>query len=152
MGVSTNGVLLYGYNLSSGDSEWAVREVGEYGQLQVDWFGEDDDDFHAVAEARLLASAGFTETWSSENEGYFAREREAKARLGVKFETYCSLDYPMYALAAKGSVHTAYRGDCKPVSFAVQPEWDDQLRRALKVLGMTPTQERAQWLLCSLWG
>jgi hypothetical protein len=155
MGQSTNGILLYGYNLAGGDSEWQVREVGEYGELQLDWYdntSDEADDFETQAEKRLLASVGFTEKWAPGVEGYWDREREAKARLGVEFESYCSGEYPMYALAAKGSVQTAHRGDCDPVDFTVQPDWDDKLRAALEVLGMTPTQDKAKWLLCSWWG
>ncbi|MFD3621242.1 hypothetical protein ACFWWT_39750 [Streptomyces sp. NPDC058676] len=40
-------------------------------------------------------------------------------------------------------------------ALAVEPEmngWDEKLRIALQALGITPTQEGAQWLLCSYWG
>lgn len=157
MGQSTNGILVYGYDLGSDASEWKVREADEYGGLTLDWYGEDDDDFWGAAEKRLLATAGFTET-DCTVDGYFDREREAKARMGVEFDSYCSDGYPMFVLAAKGSVLTAYRGDCKHVDMVDLVEapsvngWDDKLRAALAVLGMTPTQERAQWLLCSWWG
>lgn len=151
MSQSTNGILAYGYDIAGGDAEWKVREVGEYGELKLDWLDEDDGDFATAAEKRLLAAAGFTET-DYTADGYFKREREAEARSGVEFESYCSGDYPMYLLAAKGSVTTAYRGDCKAIDFTVHPEWDDKLRAALGALGMTPTQERARWLLCSYWG
>jgi hypothetical protein len=151
MGQSTNGILLYGYDLAGGDAEWKVREVGEYGEPQVDWFDVEENDFATAAEKRLMASVGFTET-DYMADGYFDREREAKARLGVEFKSYCSDGYPMHTLAAKGSVLTAYRGDCKPADFTVKPEWNQLLFRALGVLGLTPTQEQAQWLLCSWWG
>lgn len=158
MGQSTNGILAYGYDLGSGDAGWKVREVGEYGELQLDWYNPDDedgDDFQTAAERRLLAASGFAETdWQVE--GYFAREREAKARLGVEFDTYCHGDYPMYLLATK--VITVYRGDVKQIDMAelVQAPsvhgWDDKLRAALETLGLTPTQDRARWLLASYWG
>ncbi|SOE25676.1 hypothetical protein [Streptomyces sp. OK228] len=151
MGQSTNGILVYGYDLAGGDAEWKVREVGEYGELRLDWLDVEENDFESAAEKRLMASVGFTET-DYMVDGFFDREREAEARLGVEFKSYCSGEYPMYTLAAKGSVLTAYRGDCKHVDFTVSPEWDDKLRDALAVLGMTPTQEQAQWLLCSWWG
>ncbi|WP_030777225.1 hypothetical protein [Streptomyces sp. NRRL S-920] len=151
MSTSTNGILVYGYDLAGGDAEWKVREVGEYGELKLDWLDDENDDFWTAAEKRLLAAAGFTET-DYTADGYFKREREAKGCTGVEIESYCSGDYPMYLLAAKGSVTTAYRGDCEQVDFTVNPEWDAKLRAALEVLGMTPTQERAQWLLCSCWG
>ncbi|MGW2010910.1 hypothetical protein [Streptomyces nigrescens] len=159
MGQSTDGILAYGYDLG-GDDGWKIREAGEYGELPAfDWYDEEaeDGDFQEAAEKRLLAEvAGFAEEWSSGNDGYFEREREAKARLGVEFDTYCSGDYPMFLLATK--VITVRRGDIKAIDMAdlaVTPEmnqWDEKLRAALNALGITPTQEQAQWLLCSYWG
>lgn len=160
MGQSTNAMLVYGYHLGGGDGDWLVQGAGEFGELPaLDWYsedGEDGDDFVTAAEKRLLARlADFTETdWQVD--GYFAREREAKARLGVRFESHCSGDYPMYLLIAEG--FTAYRGDADVIdmaALAVEPEtngWDEKLRAALDVLGLRPTQQRAQWLLCSYWG
>lgn len=154
MGMSANAVLAYGYDL--GGEEWKVREVGEYGALTLPWFNEDDeDDFVTAAKKRLLVAAGFVEDdWQVD--GYFARQREAKDRLGVEFETYVSLDYPQYILAAK--VITAGWGDSELVDVtALQCEplenhWDDKLTAALKTLGLTPTQEQPGWLLVSYWG
>lgn len=154
MGQSTNAMLAYGYDLG-GEEGWKLQGLGEYGELpELPWL---DDDFQSAAERRLLAElAGFTETWSSDNDGYFTRAREAKARLGVEFDTHCSGDYPMFLLATK--VITVYRGSVEEIdmaALAVEPEmngWDEKLRAALDALGITPQQERARWLLCSYWG
>ncbi|MFE2556003.1 hypothetical protein ACFXGT_08195 [Streptomyces sp. NPDC059352] len=152
MGQSTNAMLMYGYHLGSGDGGWELQGLGEYGELpKLDWY---DDDFQSAAERKLLADiAGFTEEWSSGSEGYFDRERAAKARVSVKVASHCSGDYPMYVLATK--VITVYRGDVKEIDptqdLAVQPDWDDKLRTALDTLGLNPTQEQARWLLCSYW-
>lgn len=160
MGQSTNAMLAYGYNLG-GEEGWELKGLGEYGEMPtLDWYSPDDedgDDFQSAAEAKLLAEiAGFTEQWHSGSEGYFERERAAKARLGVEFTTHCSGEYPMYLLVAK--VITVYRGSAESIDVAelsVQPErngWDDKLQAALRTLGIAPTQEKAQWLLCSYWG
>lgn len=160
MGQSTNGILAYGYDLG-GEEDWKIQGVGEYSELpDLDWFdpeNEEGDDFQSAAERRLLAEiAGFTEEWSSGNEGYFEREREAKGRLGVEFGTYCSGEYPMFLLATK--VITVRRGYIETIDMAdlaVAPTregWDDKLRVALAALGITPTQEQPKWLLCSYWG
>ncbi|MGW6789996.1 hypothetical protein [Streptomyces chartreusis] len=149
--MSTNGVLLYGYDLAGGDCDFAVREVGEYGELELDWYDDDGDGFQEQADERLLAAAGFTEVWTpdaSEN-GFYTRRAEALATYGAVFESYCCAECTMYALAAKGSVQTAHRGSCETADFTVQPEWDDRLRNILEVLGLTPTQETARWLLVS---
>lgn len=147
MSFSTNGILAYGYDLGGDEGAWLVKEVEDY-SLTVDWWGDNGDGFQEAAEERLLSSAGFTET-DYMAEGYFKRAREAWEALGVEFEVYCSAECPMYVLAAKDSVKTAYRGDCEVADFEVKPEWRDKLRNALEVLGLTPTQERAQWLLFS---
>lgn len=162
MGTSTDGILAYGYDLGGSEGEWKVRETGEYGALNVGWLPEEDDeddegdhDIVTLMEKRLLVASGFAETdW--EAEGYFARERAAEESIGVKVESYCSGDYPMYVLAAK--VITASRGDCEPIDMGAlaAPEllagWDAKLSAALGVLGITPEQEKPSWLLCSYWG
>jgi hypothetical protein len=157
MGVSTDAMLMYGYDLG-GDEEWRLRECGEYGELPpLDWWQESDDedapDFIGAAERRLLAEvAGFTET-DRRADGYFDRKQEAERQLGVEFESHCSGEYPMWVLSAK--TITVYRGYLKVITtdtLAVEPEWDQRLRAALDALGLQPTQEQAAWLLCSYWG
>ncbi|MFF7851896.1 hypothetical protein ACFZDF_30555 [Streptomyces sp. NPDC007910] len=159
MGQSTNAMLMYGYHLGSADGGWQLHGLGEYDELPaLGWYNPEDEDgidFQSAAERKLMADiAGFTEEWSSEAEGYFDRERAAKARLGVEFDSHCSGDYPMYVLATK--VITVYRGDVEEIDpardLAVQPDWDDKLRTALDILGLNPTQKSARWLLCSYWG
>lgn len=156
MGMSASGILAYGYNLGGGDG-WEIAETGEYGEPALDWFDPEaeDTDFVTEAEKRLLAAAGFTETdWQVD--GYFARERAAKAALGVEFESYCSGDYSQYVLATK--VITVSWGEVEPIDVTalqcepVENHWDDRLRAAVSTLGLTPKQEKPAWLLCSYWG
>jgi hypothetical protein len=162
MGVSTDAILAYGYDLG-GEDEWKVREVDDYGGLLVGTGGwvpdpetEEGYDFIGLAERQLLASAGFTEIYEDGRDGYFGREREAKEALGVEFEAYCSDEYPMHVLAAK--VLTAHRGDVQDAAAFIlaaeeaRPEMDAKLRAALEALGVTPVQEEPRWLLCSYWG
>lgn len=158
MGTSTNAMLVYGYHLGGDEGGWQVEGVGEYGELlALDWHDSEDADadFQGDAELRLLASVGFTEiNWRAD--GYHTRKAEAQARLGVEIETHCSGDYPMFLLIAKGI--TAYRGNVKEIDFAAlqaeleQADADAKLRAALDALGLQPTQDKAQWLLCSYWG
>lgn len=158
MGQSTNAMLVYGYHLGGDESGWEIEGVGEYGELpDLPWYDPWNDDFQGAAERHLLAAiAGFTETWTPDNEGYFDRERAAEARIGARFAHHCSADYPMYLLVTKEI--TAYRGDAVPVDFAelaaevTHMDADAKLRAALGALGITPKQQRAQWLLCSWWG
>ena len=157
MGTSTNAVLAYGYNLGGSESEWAVHEAGEYGELNLDWHGEEaEEGFAEAAEARLLAEiAGFTERWGDNPDGkYWERHGAAKSRLGVELESYCHSEYPMYLLATK--VITVHRGDAEVLDLKAltdtPPEWDERLAAAVAALGITPKQERPGWVLVSYWG
>ncbi len=156
MGQSTNAVLAYGYDLGGDESEWKIEEAGEYGAWEPDWHHDEETDLISAAEQRLLESVGFAETYEDGADGYFRREREAQERLGVKFESYCSGDYPMWVLAAHKI--TVYRGDSEvidPAELAALPErngWDAKLQAAVKTLGITPKQAKPAWLLVSYWG
>lgn len=153
----TNAMLVYGYHLGSGTGGWQLHGTSGYDQLRsLDWHNPEEGDFRADAEKRLLnVIAGFTEEWTSGNEGYSERELAAKARLGVEIESHCTIDYPMYLLIAKGI--TAHRGDVEVIDFEQlaaevrQADADTHLRTALDALGIRPLQERPQWLLCSYW-
>jgi hypothetical protein len=156
MGVSTDAILAYGYDLG-GEEEWKVREATRYGELSPGWLdASDDEDFAGQAECRLLEASGFTETdWRAE--GYYARKSEATKTLGTEIEAYCSDEAPMYLLAAK--VHTVARGYVKDAGALIAAadaatlrEWDAKLASALAALGLTPVQEKPAWLLCSWWG
>lgn len=158
MGMSTNAILVYGYHLGGDDGGWLLENAGEDGEMPpLDWYDDEtEDDFQEASETRLLATlAGFTETdWRVD--GYFARRQTALDSLGIGLETHCSADYPGYLLVTKRI--TAYRGDVTAIDFeALHAEAraagaDVKLRAALDALSLKPTQERAQWLLCSYWG
>lgn len=157
MGVSTNAMLVYGYNLGS-DESWGIEELDEYDSPSWDWYDPEDEEsegFEDAAMTHLLKQlAGFTKTWS--DDGYWEERRKAEAQVGVEIETHCSGDYPMYLLAAKAI--TAYRGDVDVIDFAKlttevqEVDADTKLRAALGALGIQPKQKQAQWLLCSYWG
>jgi hypothetical protein len=162
MSTSTNAMLMYGYNLGSEEQGWEIQELDQYGGIdysRVEWLAHDEEaeelDFREMIDERLLASVGFTETdWKVD--GYYDRQRAARARLGVTLEDHCSGDYPMWVLSA--CTITARRGWVETVSFAdlaqrvVDEAMGDKLAAAIKALGMTPKQERPAWLLCSYWG
>lgn len=154
MGVSTDAILAYGYDLGSGE-EWKVKETCEYGSLNLPWYDPEDDDadFMEAVEKKLLSAAGFTETdW--EADGYFTREREALATFGVEVVSHCHHDYPMFILAAYSI--TSHRGWVGAVDLGelveLQEDADARLARALDALGLAPTQEAPAWLLVSDWG
>lgn len=155
MGISTNGMLVYGYNLGGDEGGWKVKETDEYDCLTLPWWDDDSDDFASEVEARLLASVGFTEEWSPDS-GYYDRKRAAQAKVHVSLESYCSGEYPMWILAAHEI--TVWRGDVKVIDFdklqtqAQAQDWDAKLSAAIDALGITPLQAFPEWLLVSYMG
>jgi hypothetical protein len=151
---------MYGYHLGGDEDGWLIEGADEYGEFdlnQLDWYSEEDGFIESVERRLLEVVAGFTETdWRAD--GYPERKAAADATVGVEMESHCSGDYPMYVLAAK--VITAYRGDAKVVELPDLVDrsrpgvesWNDKLTAALDALGITPKQQRPEWLLCSYWG
>jgi hypothetical protein len=159
MGTSTNAMLMYGYHLGGDEGGWEMEGAGEYGGLPaVPWYDPDaeDGDIVELMMHHLLAEiAGFTETdWKAD--GYFDRKRVAEQQVGVTIESHCSGEFPMWVLCAKAI--TAYRGDVHVVdppwliSEPVKRDWTEKLNAAIEALGIRPTQQRPEWLLCSYWG
>jgi hypothetical protein len=143
MGISTDAILAYGYDLGYDPVPTWWSNLSEEEQ--------ENEGFADLAKTQMLASIGFTEKWAKGNEGYFDRKREAKKQLGVEVIYYCSYDYPMYILAAKE--FRAYRGDVEIIdSLDIDLDWDDKLKSALKSLEIKPINEHPQWMLVSMWG
>lgn len=134
MGTSTDAVLAFGYDLGSSDDDLKVKEWdADYGRLDVEWMrGVDETEFAERAEARLKVN-GVTD---------------------VKIEIYQSCEVPAYMLVIAEETVVVARGEVWPVrpTDLISPvEWHDALVRALRVLGVTPTQEEPAWLLASIW-
>ncbi len=157
MGRSLSAKLVYGYDLGGGEDEWKIHEVDEDGTLAVSWYDDDEDDadFATAAEDHLLNAIGFTEKWGDcDDDGYFGREREAKARLGVKFEWYGLSDYSETLLIAH-EVEVCGAMTVDPGALANHPDlakWDTALASAITALGITPTQDKPGWILCAYYG
>jgi hypothetical protein len=138
MGVSTDAILAYGVDL--GDD------------IDLDWL-EDVDDIGEALESRLLEKlAGFTDEWTDGDETYFDRKQAAEEKTGVEIEYHCSYDYPMYFLAARGSVTRANRGYPQkvPTLLSRTRYWDESLLEAQKALGLEV--KTPGWYLFSMWG
>lgn len=158
MGTSTDGILAYGYDLGGTESEWKFEAPwwtkGEWGwEGEAPWGstdGDDEGDFSEWVEKTLRVRVGeFAET-DRRADGFFKREADADARVGVKLETYCSGEYPLYLLGVK--IYVVSRGDAEAVDFTVGPSWDTKLRIACEALEIKPLQDQPKWLLASYWG
>lgn len=139
MGVSTDGILFYGYDLGNEEEGWKLLNVEENGYLHgVDWYdlaGEyPRNDFAEAANSRLFA---------------------VKSSSQVEVDSHCSSESPMYYLCAERI--EAARGYPQEVDFVllerrrIEEGWDAKLKEALDALGITPDPSRARWLLASDW-
>lgn len=166
MGQSTDALLVYGYDLGS-DDEWNVPELEPSDDDEDDT--DEDDELADRIVATLLVAAGFTEPDPDPDAPYsdspeyrqsphfqwYLRRGRAEEALPVKVETHCSVEYPMYLLAAH--VLRAWRGQPKFPDLAeldrqrVAEDWDGKLAAAVKALGWT-MDGPPRWILCSDWG
>jgi len=130
MGQSTDGILWWGFNDSSGQESGVPEYVVEH--LRA----------HPINHPR------------------FDREREDLENVlyhvlkdyGVELVPHCSSEYTMYGLAVSASVVTARRGYPKqPATPEPTEEWRETLKRAAALLGW-PTTEEPSWWLASYWG
>ncbi len=143
MGISSDGVLVYGIHLGSlVDGDFECPEFDEDGS----------EDFESWAENRLLESVGFTETaWQAAKR--YQRKANAIDRLKVKIVSHCSYDYPIYFLALNEIY--AYRGYPKqldPSLLQIEEGQDSALTEALVLLNIKVEDSTPHWWLASLWG
>lgn len=164
MGVSSDGILAYGYDLGGEDAGWKITQAGEWGEWTPHWPNSDphadphadpdeaDRDLAEDVRWVLLAAAGFTET-APDAPGYDTRLQQAEQRVGVELISYTAPSYPQYLLCTHEI--TVHRGDVETVDFPalearrVAEGWDTQLADALDALGIRPHQPSPGWLLVS---
>lgn len=139
MGSSSTGILAYGYNLG--------EDFGfDYDDDKPAWYDEDEG-WADSAMIALRAAVGFTETdWRAE--GFFDRQREADAKVGVSIERYGCDGYCAFLLAAVCHRAGDYGGEEVDVTL---PEGVEQrLMWANEVLGLE--LDSPGWILASFYG
>jgi hypothetical protein len=167
MGMSAYAHLAYGYDLGTSE-DFRAAERGEYGSPKLAWMPVDEDgdsvyeDFGSEVEKRLLASVGFAEEWSeteteADRKGRRARKAEAKKRVGVELD-FSGGDYPGWMLIASGSERNVEWDEAMALDLdeltgrPAAERWPEKLTAALEVLGITPIQVRAKWLVYPSYG
>ncbi len=136
MGVSTDAILAYGYNLND--------------DIEIDDKVEGYDIVYNMTDRLLASIVGFTDVWTSEDTTYWDRKRAAQKLLGLEIITHCSFEDPLYFLATTST--WASRGYPERIeSLDIDPTWDDKLTKALEILGIEP-KEKFGWHLFSVWG
>lgn len=158
MAKSLRVVHFYGFYLGRPDDDgWEVAEADEYGILRRSWASDEDADGNELEEdvldrmqRALLCGAGLTDDQIDDR-----REEVLAERCGVAVIWHGNLGWPDVSLAAYGSVVESW--DSKPVSAArpldeaARAQADRSLARALQVLGVTPHQVRADWLMAPIY-
>jgi hypothetical protein len=151
MGVSTDGILFYGYWFEEG--------------MEFPWSDDEELDWESYVATRRGA------TYDAESPEYFEqyqRQQEVIKSLPVTLGTHCSGEYPMWYLAIKASEQVARRGSPKSINPHAMaafggnlprlstPSWNDQLIAFADEFKLPrPGQDGASeigWWLASYWG
>jgi hypothetical protein len=139
MGVSTDAILFYGYVWDEETSApWTIGKDGD-----GEYSDEDDEDW----EKRYARLNGVATDYAS--------RRQIVEECPVKVDTHCHSDAPMPFVCIKSSYICNSRGDMtrlNPEQFEVEEEWDDQLKKFCKLMGIPIPAEGPGWYMVSYWG
>jgi hypothetical protein len=142
MGVDTNAIVFYGFDLGEEEGIW-----------------QSEDDIEDLIMKKMGYSAPI-EPYDNGNESvvalyknWWAKKREVLKTLGCEIGCHGSDGYPGYFVAVSSKILTAYRGEPKLVSadfLAITNEDITKLVNFCKLLEI-PWQ-LPKWMLCSYWG
>lgn len=157
MSMTIRAELRYGYNLGGDENGWEFAEVDdEYGTTPtVPWWDEDGESLGEQAEEQLFRAVGFTGAdWNAPD--YGERRRAAAAKIGVELES-TGHEGTRVLIVAKGRKYHSSPSDVTELDPAAMGAAADEaaneaLASAVKVLGITPKQEKPAWLLTCYYG
>lgn len=125
MGVSTDGILVFGIDLG--------EELPEFlEEFEDTWWD-------------------FTDSISGETD--YKKRSAFRDKFPVDLVRYCSYEYPMYILAVNGTETTVSRGyveEIDPQQLTVEAEKIAALKNFCEEYGIEYSEPK--WLLCSMWG
>ncbi len=143
MGVSTDGILAFGFDIGVEDSdepEWMKKfKLEDEDSFDFDeWLIKDTDNWY-----RGMPDAEAKALW--------AERYRLKAVCPIQFVIHCSYDYAMYILAIRGTYQSANRGS--PLDANVERPAQEKIDAAKVFCEQhgIPWQE-PRWVLASLWG
>lgn len=142
MGVSTNGILVFGIDFSE-----------EFLPFEDESLGEDFETLLANDAGIEVPEGEYSEERGKEYSRYWERCSENAKKSEIELITHCSGDYPMYILAVRGTEYNAWRGDPTEIDLDKLTVTDEQigaLKSFCELHGLVYSQPR--WLLCSYWG
>lgn len=160
MGQSTDAILCFGVDFGD-EHEFPWETEEEYFE---DWFynlhGLSTDalwaEYHAWAEEQGGASWREYEqvcpSWKDALNDLYEQRKEALKSCPIEFVRHCSGDYPMWIVAVKGTVRTAYRG--RPIEISIDSLTDCaemEIRAEAFCAEHGIPFEDPQWLLASDW-
>lgn len=169
MGVSTDGILVFGVNL------------GERGEVDLPWGTDEEDDFeewfhslHGLSNTHLwdeyeawaktpvaTAIAGGSNervrvyeaahpAWREALDDLYDRRRETLKEAPIEIVRHCSGDYPMFIVGVPGTLTTAHRGSPEPITTLEVDPQRVEAARAFCAEHDIPFEDPA-WLLASMW-
>ncbi len=149
MGVSTDGILCFGFNITE------EEEQPEFLENVVSRWGEDEADFEDLIynEAGILPP--FEDETDEQQIARWALQNEAEAAYPVDLVRHCSGDYTMFILVPRDAPNfSASRGfplsiDPVAISDAITPELLGKFQSWCEAHDVE--WQEPEWLLCSMW-
>lgn len=162
MGVSTDGMLLYGYIWddetelfdNDDDDEW-VDVVAKSRDIPNPW------DRYVEPKLPYMEQRAHADAWVAEHrkelDAMYAAKRAIEDEFGVTISYHGSDGWSVPYVHIKDAEVAAYRGSPQSVtgmSLERNPEWDAKLDRFMEELGIEKPdgQDEPGWYLASWWG
>lgn len=179
MSVSTNGILVYGIDLSEGDEGYATKvpwvvydedgnevedEDVQYTDIEDWWVINNAPNEYAAynkafdtypeqdcrdVERRQANLKKWQEKNKDVTEAYYSIREKLLEQLPVEVVYHCSDESPMYFLAVKGHVHKASRGYPEEIETLVVD--DEAVAKAIEFCDKYGIVFMPKWYLASLW-
>jgi len=132
MGISSDGILVFGYDLGEEEPEF-LQEEDENGDLLYEGF--DDYIFQKYGDGTHKYAWQFAETFP------------------IAMTMHCSYDYPMYILSLRRTETSASRGSPVKIEGALEVTPDEiALLKDFAKKHFMNFDEEPSWFLCSIMG
>lgn len=120
MGVNTDAILCYGFQVRNEDGEIAEGYPYWLNSSENDDESPGDSDFYDFESFVLYH---YAPKLTREDPEYYTKIRKIFEDVGVTLVCHCSSEYPMCIVAAKDSEITAYRGNPKELGSVITSEF-----------------------------
>jgi hypothetical protein len=153
MGVSTDAILFYGYDLGDPDDDGPAGDLRDaWGKAKLKT--EDDDIDFPLAVAVTAGLVGDRPDYADDPNGWFAWDREADR---AYLETYTDVDLvvyqsrtaPLWGLGV--AIQSAFRGYVVHPTFDVSASAVERLDAVMDLLRLERPSEGPRWSLVSFW-